>query len=101
MKAIITSGGKQFIVAKNDEIEVELVGDEKTLTFEPLMLIGNKSTTVGTPTVKGASVKAKVIKADVKGDKIKIQKFQAKKRVSTLNGHRQRHSTIKITNITE
>ena len=99
MKAVITTGGKQYVVAKGDELSVELLGDQKTVTFEPLMLIGEKSTKVGTPTVTGATVKAKVVETDVKGDKVQIMKFQAKKRVRTLNGHRQRSSVIKITDI--
>jgi len=99
MKAVITTGGKQYVVQKDDVLEVELVGDDKTVSFEPLMIITDKATKVGTPTVEGSTVKAKVLEPDYKGDKVKIQKFQAKKRVSTLTGHRQRHSKIQITSI--
>ena len=99
MKAVIKTGGKQYVVAKGDELQVELVGDAKTLTFDPLMIVGEKSTKVGTPTVKGATVKAKVIEADEKTDKVTIMKFQAKKRVRTKTGHRQRMSRIQITDI--
>ncbi len=100
MKAVIESGSKQFVVEKGDVIEVEkLAGDAKTVNFDALMLIDEKGTKVGAPTVKGASVKAKVLEASKKGDKVTIVKFQSKKRVSTKNGHRQLHSVVEITDI--
>ncbi len=99
MKAVIESGSKQYVVEKGDTIEVETLGDEKTVTFEPLMLIDDKGTKVGKPTVKGASVKAKVVEAEKRGDKVTIVKFQSKKRVYTKNGHRQNHAVLEITDI--
>ena len=99
MKAVIETGSKQYIVEKGDTLEVELVGDEKTLTFEPLMVIDDKGSKVGKPTVSGASVKAKVVEARKKGDKVTIVKFQAKKRVHSKTGHRQPLSVIEITDI--
>lgn len=99
MKAVIETGSKQYVVEKGDVIEVELVGDEKTMTFEPLMLIDDKGSKVGKPTVKGASVKAKVVDAKKLGDKVTIVKFQSKKRVYTKTGHRQPLSTLEITDI--
>ena len=35
-KAVIVSGGHQFIVTEKEKLSVELVGDEKTLKFEPI-----------------------------------------------------------------
>ncbi len=100
MKAVITTGGNQFLVAKGDQIEVELLGDDKkTVDFEPLALVDGAKTTVGSPTVGGAKVKAKVLDADKKADKVKVRKFQAKKRVSKQSGHRQRHTILEITDI--
>ena len=99
MKAVIETGSKQYTVEKGDTLEVELLGDEKTGTFEPLMIIDDKGTKVGTPTVAGASVKAKVVEADKKGSKVLVVKFQSKKRVHTKNGHRQRYSVVEITDI--
>jgi large subunit ribosomal protein L21 len=100
MKAVIETGAKQYIVEKGDTLEIELIGDEKNLTFEPLMLIdAGGGTKVGTPTVKGAKVSAKVIDPSKKTDKVIIVKFQAKKRVHSKNGHRQSVSVIEITDI--
>jgi large subunit ribosomal protein L21 len=100
-KAVISTGGKQYIVQKGDRLEVELVGEAKTLTFEPLLLFDDKNSKIGKPRVSGAKVAAKVVEDNVKDDKIKVQKFQAKKRVKKLRGHRQQHSVIEITSISE
>ena len=59
-KAVIVSGGHQFIVSENEKLKVELVGDEKKLTFEPLMIIDGEKIQVGQPVVKGVVVEAKV-----------------------------------------
>lgn len=101
MKAVISTGSKQYIVEKGDTLEVELLSDEKTVSFEPLMIIDGAKSTVGTPTVAGAAVKAKVVTPNEKGKKVTIMKFQSKKRVSKKTGHRQPHSVIQITDITQ
>lgn len=99
MKAVIETGSKQYVVEKGDVLEVEQLGDVKTVSFEPLMLLDDKGTKVGAPTVKGASVKAKVVEATKLSKKVVIMKFQAKKRVHTKTGHRQTLSVIEITEI--
>lgn len=98
-KAVIVSGGHQFLVAEKEKLEVELVGDKKTLSFEPLLVIDEKKVSVGQPTVKGAKVEAKVVEASVKDDKVTSIRFKAKKRVNKKRGHRQQHSVIEITKI--
>lgn len=99
MKAVIEAGAKQYVVAKGDVIEVELVGDAKTVSFEPLLIVDEKGTKVGTPTVSGAKVSGKVVEANRKTDKVTTVKFQAKKRVHKKVGHRQEVSVIEITDI--
>jgi len=98
MKAVIKVGALQYLVNKDDEILVDLVGDKKTLALEPLLLFDDSNVEVGKPKVAGATVNAKVLE-EVKGEKLKIMKFKAKKRVKTLTGHRQKYSKIKITSI--
>jgi large subunit ribosomal protein L21 len=49
--------------------------------------------------VKGVTVKAKVVEDLVKGDKIRVIRYKAKKRVHKENGHRQKYSKIEITSI--
>jgi len=99
-KAVITSGGKQYIVAKGDIIDVELVGDVKTLNFEPLLIYEGEKSEIGTPFVSGAKVTAKVIENKLQADKVTSIRFKAKKRVNKKKGHRQKYSKLEITSIT-
>lgn len=101
MKAVIKVGGKQYIVTEKQTLLVDrLADDTKTLELAPLMVFDESTATVGTPEVKRALVKAKVTEGEVKGDKIQVMKFKAKKRVKTLTGHRQKYSQIEIQSIT-
>ncbi len=98
-KAVIVSGGHQYIVAEKQKLEVELVGDAKTLKFEPLLIIDGDDVKVGQPIVKGATVEAKVVEASQKAPKVTAIRYKAKKRVNKVRGHRQQHSVIEITKI--
>lgn len=98
-KAVITTGGKQYLVSEGDTLEVELLGADKTATFEPLMVIDGEKIQVGAPTVTGAKVTAEVVADNVKADKVVSIRYKAKKRVKTIRGHRQQHTEIKITKI--
>lgn len=98
-QAVIVSGGHQYIVSEKDKLEVELVGDVKTLKFDPLLVIDGEKVRVGQPLVSGASVEAKVLEENVKGDKVTAIRYKAKKRVNKKRGHRQQHSIIEITKI--
>lgn len=99
MQAVIRSGSQQYMVTPGQLLDVDLVGsDVKTLKFEPLLIIDGEKVTVGTPVVAGIAVTADILEM-VKGEKLKVLKFQAKKRVKKLTGHRQRYTRIKITAI--
>ncbi len=98
-QAVITSGGHQYLVSEKQQLEVELVGDEKTLKFEPLLVMDGKDIKIGQPLVQGASVTAKVIEPSLKGEKVIAIRYKAKKRVHKTRGHRQKHSLIEITKI--
>jgi large subunit ribosomal protein L21 len=100
MKAVIQVGGKQYIVTEKETLLVDRLQDgTKELTLEPLMVIDGKTTKVGTPTVSGIKVTARVTEPEVKGDKIRVIRYEAKKRVNKQNGHRQRYSKIEIASI--
>jgi large subunit ribosomal protein L21 len=99
MQAVIATGGKQYIVTKDQTLEVELLGTEaKTVEFDALMVMDGDKITVGTPTVAGVKVVA-AVGEEVKGEKIKVLKFKPKKRIKKLTGHRQHYTQIKITSI--
>lgn len=99
-KAVIATGGKQYIVTEGETVEVELLhADGKKVTFEPLLVIDSDAITVGTPSVAKASVTAEIVEDEVKADKVTAIRYKAKKRVHKVRGHRQRHTVIKITKI--
>ena len=99
-QAVILVGGKQYIATEGETLRVDLLPEgTKELETDALLLIDGEKTTVGTPTVKGVKVKAKVVEAEVKGDKVRVIRYHSKKRVHKENGHRQRYSEIKIESI--
>ncbi len=98
-KAVILTGGHQYVVSEGDVLDVELIkADKGSATFEPLLLIDGDKTTVGTPVVSGAKVTADII-AQVRGDKVTAIRYKAKKRVRKVHGHKQHLTQIKITKI--
>ncbi|MBP9667580.1 50S ribosomal protein L21 [Candidatus Saccharibacteria bacterium] len=97
MKAVVRIGGKQYVVAEKETLLVDRLPEgTKELTLDVLMVVDGEKSTVGTPTVKGVSVKAKVVDEEVKGDKLRVIRYKAKKRVHTEMGHRQKYSRIAI-----
>ena len=99
-KAVIATGGHQYLVAEGETIDVELIKDAKDkVTFEPLMVIDGEKATVGAPAVQGIKVSASIVEADVQQDKVTSIRYKAKKRVHKVRGHRQRLTTLKIDSI--
>lgn len=98
-KAVIVTGGKQYIVSEGETLEVELLADQKTIEFEPLLVIDGEKVTVGTPVVAGAKVTASIAEEIVKADKVLAIRYKAKKRVHKVRGHRQKLASITITKI--
>ncbi len=98
-KAVIATGGKQYLVSEGEQLEVEIVSPSKTVDFDPLLVIDGDKVSIGTPLVSGAKVTADVVEQEVKADKVVAIRYKAKKRVNKVHGHRQRHTLIKITKI--
>jgi len=100
MKAVIKLGGKQYIVTEKERLLVDLLPDgTKDLSLDALLIIDGDNITVGKPTVKDIKVIAKVTQDEVKGDKVRVIRYKAKKRVHKVNGHRQQYSEIEIVSI--
>lgn len=77
--AIVESGGKQFKAVEGETIEIDrlLVDVDKSVDLEQvLLLVDDDKVTIGTPTIKGVKVTAKVISHD-KGPKVVIFKSTA------------------------
>lgn len=99
-KAVILTGGHQYLVSEGEELEVELLDPaQKSTVFEALLVIDGDSVSVGTPTVTGAKVTADVLEQSVKGEKVVAIRYKSKKRVRKVRGHRQQHTRIKIKKI--
>jgi len=96
--AVIQTGNKQFIVKKGDVIDIELTGNDKSISFEALLVTEGKDTKVGAPFVKDAKVKAKILD-EIRQDKVTSIRYKAKKRVNKKRGHRQRQQRVEITSI--
>ncbi len=99
-KAVIATGGHQYLVTEGQTLEVELLDPtQQTTTFEALLVIDGDKVSVGTPSVAGAKVTADIVEQSVKGEKVVAIRYKAKKRVRKVRGHRQRHAVIKIKSI--
>ena len=101
MYAIIKTGGKQYQVKVGDVVFVEKLDAEagSEVTFEEVLAVGGDSDfKAGTPTVKGASVNAKVI-SQGKDKKIYVFKMKSKKGYRNKTGHRQPYTKVEITAI--
>jgi large subunit ribosomal protein L21 len=98
-KAVIQTGGKQYVVAEGETIAVELIKDIKSgkVSFIPLMVMDGKDVALGKE-VK-ATVSAEVVAEDAQADKVTSIRYKAKKRVHTVRGHRQHQTHLKITKI--
>ncbi|MDD9900051.1 MAG: 50S ribosomal protein L21 [Alphaproteobacteria bacterium] len=102
MYAVIKTGGKQYRVAKDDIIEVELLDTAKKgdkVTLDEVLLVGaGGSAKVGTPTVSGAAVTAEVLDQK-KDDKVIVFKKKRRQNYRRKNGHRQNLTVLKIKEI--
>lgn len=101
MFAVIKTGGKQYSVAANDELEVELLtgapGD--MVTFGEILLVGGEAgITVGAPFVEGASVSAEIID-QMRTRKILVFKKRRRQNSKRSRGHRQHLTVIRISEI--
>ncbi len=100
MYAVIKTGGKQYKVEEGDIVRVEKIEAEKgdAVTFDNVLLIGGDEYAIGTPTVKGASVSASVVR-QFRDKKIVVFKMKRRKRYRRTQGHRQYLTEIRITKI--
>ena len=99
-RAVISTGGHQYLVAEGQELEIDLLDPaQKDTAFEALLVLDGDKVSVGAPTVTGVKVSADILEQSVKGDKVVAIRYKAKKRVRKIRGHRQRHARIKITKI--
>jgi len=97
MKAIIVTGGKQYLVSEGTELYVEKLDNEvnSQVVFEEVLYVDGK---VGNPYVKGAKVTAEVLKHGKK-KKLIVFKYKPKKKYRKTQGHRQPYTKLVIKKI--
>jgi len=96
--AIIESGGKQYKVVEGESVDVDRLAVEPETELkldQVLLLVDGDKVEVGTPTVSGISVLAKV-EQHVKGPKLIVFKYRPKKRIRVKTGHRQTYTRLLI-----
>lgn len=102
MKATIQTQGSQFTVQKGDKLFVNRYPDknegDQVSIDQVLMLVDDGKATFGTPTVEGATVKAKILE-NKKDKKIIIFKKKRRQGYKRRKGHRQHISVIEIESI--
>jgi len=101
--AIIRSGGKQYRVAEGEHLFVErdVLGsaEKDKITFDEVLMIGGGKPKVGSPTVSGASVVARVVR-ESRGPKIIVfKKKRRKNHTKRKHGHRQNIVELRIESI--
>ena len=101
MYAIVEIAGQQFKVEKDKKLFVHRLDAEEgaSVDFDKVLLVDNDGkVAVGTPTVSGAKVTAKVLE-HVKGEKVLVFKKKRRKTTQKMNGHRQYFTQIQVETI--
>ena len=100
MFAVIKTGGKQYRVAADDLLQVEKIKGEpgEIVQFGEVLVVGGEPTTIGTPTVEGASVAAEVVEQG-RGPKVIAFKKRRRNNSRRKRGHRQEFTLVRITEI--
>ena len=101
MYAIVEIAGQQFKVEKDKKLFVHQLdaNEGDSVEFEKVLLVDNDGkVAVGTPTVSGAKITAKVL-AHVKGEKVLVFKKKRRKSYQKMNGHRQHFTQIQVETI--
>ncbi len=99
--AVFKTGGKQYRVSEGDILDVEKLDLEEgtEASFDDVFLLNDgKATTVGTPTVKGAKVTAKVVE-QFRGKKVIAFKFKRRQGYHKTKGSRRHMTKLEITSI--
>jgi large subunit ribosomal protein L21 len=101
MYAVVEIAGKQYKVVPEQKVAIPTIAEKEgtSLTIERVLLLGSDSgVKVGTPLVKGASVKATVL-GPVRAEEVSVFKKKKRKGYRLRRGHRQKYTQIQITSI--
>ena len=100
MYAIVRAGATQQKVAVGDVIEIDQVetGVGESVTLPVVLVVDGEKVTSDAKKLGKASVKVEVLGA-TKGPKIVIQKYKNKTGYKKRQGHRQKYTQVKVTDI--
>lgn len=103
MKAVIRTGGKQYLVSEGEVLAIEKLSKEagEKIIISDVLLISDdegKEIKLGDPVIANAKVEAEIVE-QTKGDKIRVFKMRRRKRYRKTMGHRQKLTQIKIISI--
>lgn len=102
MYALVDINGKQYKAEKGSVLKVDKLPNEKGETVEfgnVLMIGGTDDVKVGSPYVKGVSVKG-TLEDQIKDKKVLVYKYKRRKGYHKKQGHRQQYSLVKVEDIT-
>src|SRR5690606_4255574 len=102
MFAIVRVAGKQYRVQNGAQFivnHVEVEPGEAVENVEVLMIGDGENVTVGAPVVEGAKVAATVVR-HLKGKKIRVFKYKAKKNYRRRIGSRAHQTLLRVDSIT-
>lgn len=90
--AIVKSGGKQYRVKKDQELVVDRIAGD---VGDALDLPTNLSASEGSLSFGAGSAKVEIVE-HLRGKKVHIYKYRAKKDSRKKTGHRQEQTRIKV-----
>ena len=98
--AIVKAGGRQEKVSVGSVLVVDRVPGEvgDSVRLAPVLLVDGDAVTSDAAALAKVSVTAEIVR-DEKGPKITIMKFKNKTRYRTRQGHRQKYTEVRITQI--
>ena len=97
MKAVIETGGKQYFVEEGTVLYVEKLDVEagKEVVFDKVLMANGR---LGRPYVENVTVIGEVVKHG-KSKKIKVFKYNPKKKYRKTQGHRQPYTKVIVKSI--
>lgn len=102
-RAVIATGGKQYLVAEGDSLKIEKLSDTAkvgdSVVFDRVLMVEKDGDVkLGAPTVEGAKVSA-TIEEIGRSRKVIVIHFKSKTRERKKAGHRQPFFKVKIATI--
>lgn len=98
MYAVISSGGKQYRVEKDEVLRIEkipgAVGD--AVSFDKVLMFADADTvSIGKPLLGNIAVRGHIVEQD-RAKKVLVFKFRRRKRYRKTQGHRQSFTAVKV-----